>query len=118
MIDDIAANHSIDKGRMLLGGWSGGGWTRVVPLTVFPNERLVHCPLLMHEFLAQRLSDMTVLRVEPVGEGRAIDRTLSWGEAQAGRQTRTPRGPARGSRRRRARVTPTPSSPTSCGAAP
>jgi hypothetical protein len=38
---------------------------RVVPLTLFPNERLVHCPLHMHEFLAQRLSDMTVLRVEP-----------------------------------------------------
>jgi hypothetical protein len=34
-------------------------------LQCFPNERLVHCPLHMHEFLAQRLSDMTVLRVEP-----------------------------------------------------
>ena len=38
---------------------------RVVPLTVFPTERLVHCPLPMHEFLAMRLSDMQVLRVEP-----------------------------------------------------
>jgi hypothetical protein len=38
---------------------------RVVPLTVFPIERLVHCPLPMHEFLSQRLSDMGVLRVEP-----------------------------------------------------
>ncbi|HET9976960.1 MAG TPA: hypothetical protein VFQ20_05960 [Burkholderiaceae bacterium] len=38
---------------------------RVVPLTVFPNERLVHCPLPMHEFLSQRLGDLTVLRVEP-----------------------------------------------------
>jgi len=38
---------------------------RVVPLTVFPNERLVHCPLPMHEFLAQRLGDLAVLRVEP-----------------------------------------------------
>ena len=24
---------------------------RVIPLTVFPNERLAHCPLVMHEFL-------------------------------------------------------------------
>ncbi len=38
---------------------------RVVPLTVFPMERLVHSPLPMHEFLAMRLSDMLVLRVEP-----------------------------------------------------
>jgi hypothetical protein len=38
---------------------------RVVPLTVFPTERLAHCPLPMHEFLAQRLSDLEVLRVEP-----------------------------------------------------
>jgi hypothetical protein len=38
---------------------------RVVPLTVFPMERLVHCPLPLHEFLAMRLSDMVVLRVEP-----------------------------------------------------
>jgi hypothetical protein len=38
---------------------------RVIPLTVFPIERLVHCPLQMQEFLAMRLSDMTVLRVEP-----------------------------------------------------
>ena len=38
---------------------------RVVPLTVFPTERLAHCPLPMHEFLAQRLSDLQVLRVEP-----------------------------------------------------
>ena len=38
---------------------------RVIPLTVFPNERLAHCPLVMHEFLAQRLADLLVLRVEP-----------------------------------------------------
>lgn len=38
---------------------------RVVPLTVFPRERLAHCPLPMHEFLSQRLSDMLVLCVEP-----------------------------------------------------
>lgn len=38
---------------------------RVIPLTVFPIERLVHCPLPMQEFLTMRLSDMVVLRVEP-----------------------------------------------------
>lgn len=38
---------------------------RVVPLTVFPIERLVHTPLPLHEFLAQRLANLVVLRVEP-----------------------------------------------------
>jgi hypothetical protein len=38
---------------------------RVLPLTVFPYERLVHCPMPMAEFLAQPLADMVVLRVEP-----------------------------------------------------
>lgn len=38
---------------------------RVLPLTVFPHERLVHCPMAMSEFLEQPLSDMVVLRVEP-----------------------------------------------------
>jgi hypothetical protein len=38
---------------------------RVLPLTVFPYERLVHCPMQMNEFLEQPLADMVVLRVEP-----------------------------------------------------
>jgi hypothetical protein len=38
---------------------------RVVPLTVFPNERLVHCPVRMELFLAGRLTDLQVLHVEP-----------------------------------------------------
>jgi hypothetical protein len=38
---------------------------RVVPLTVFPYERLVHAPLAMHELLASRLSELQVLQVEP-----------------------------------------------------
>jgi hypothetical protein len=38
---------------------------RVVPLTVFPYERLVHCPLPMHELLAGRLADLQVMQVEP-----------------------------------------------------
>jgi hypothetical protein len=38
---------------------------RVVPLTVFPHERLVHCPLPLEELLTSRLSDLEVLHVEP-----------------------------------------------------
>jgi hypothetical protein len=37
----------------------------VLPLTVFPAERLVHCPLPMVTFLAARLTDLRVLQVEP-----------------------------------------------------
>lgn len=38
---------------------------RVVPLTVFPSEKLVHCPVPMAQFLAGRLTDLRVLHVEP-----------------------------------------------------
>lgn len=38
---------------------------RVVPLTVFPVERLVHCPVPMADFLAAHLTDLQVLHVEP-----------------------------------------------------
>jgi hypothetical protein len=38
---------------------------RVLPLTIFPYERLVHGPMPMAEFLDQALADMIVLRVEP-----------------------------------------------------
>lgn len=38
---------------------------RVVPLTVFPEERLVHCPLLMAQFLSKPLTELRVLHVEP-----------------------------------------------------
>jgi len=37
---------------------------RVVPLTVFPEERLVHCPILMEQLLAQPLG-LRVMHVEP-----------------------------------------------------
>ncbi|HTP74167.1 MAG TPA: hypothetical protein VML58_18295 [Burkholderiaceae bacterium] len=41
-------------------------WTdRVVPLTLFPAERLVHCPVAMPQFLASRLSELQVMQVEP-----------------------------------------------------
>jgi len=39
--------------------------TRVVPLTVFPFERLVHCPVQMEQFLASRLTEVRVMHVEP-----------------------------------------------------
>jgi hypothetical protein len=38
---------------------------RVLPLTVFPHERLVHCPLTLDELLAGKLADLQVLQVEP-----------------------------------------------------
>jgi hypothetical protein len=41
-------------------------WTdRVVPLTLFPAERLVHCPVTMPQFLASRLNELQVMQVEP-----------------------------------------------------
>lgn len=38
---------------------------RVVPLTVFPEERLVHCPLPMSQLLEHPLTDLRVMHVEP-----------------------------------------------------
>ena len=38
---------------------------RVVPLTVFPQERLVHCPLSMAELTERHVPTMRVLQVEP-----------------------------------------------------
>ncbi len=38
---------------------------RVVPLTLFPSERLVHCPVSMPQFLASRLNELQVMQVEP-----------------------------------------------------
>jgi hypothetical protein len=38
---------------------------KVVPLTLFPNERLAHCPVPMSEFLQSRLADLVVMQVEP-----------------------------------------------------
>ena len=39
--------------------------TRVVPLTIFPQERLVHCPVELEGLLALRLAELEVLHVEP-----------------------------------------------------
>lgn len=38
---------------------------RVVPLTVFPMEHLVHCPMAQAQFLALPLGELSVLHVEP-----------------------------------------------------
>ena len=38
---------------------------RVLPLTVFPVEHLVHCPMPIRQFLALPLGDLSVLHVEP-----------------------------------------------------
>jgi hypothetical protein len=38
---------------------------RVVPLTMFPTERQVHCPVPMAQFLASNLTELRVLHVEP-----------------------------------------------------
>jgi len=38
---------------------------RVVPLTVFPQERLVHCPMGMTELVEEHLSRLRVMHAEP-----------------------------------------------------
>ena len=38
---------------------------KVVPLTVFPQERLVHCPVGMATLLESRLAELRVMHVEP-----------------------------------------------------
>jgi hypothetical protein len=38
---------------------------RVVPLTVFPQERLVHCPMDINEFIERHLPHLRVMHVEP-----------------------------------------------------
>ena len=38
---------------------------RVIPLTVYPYERLIHCPVRMDQLLAGRLTDLQVLHIEP-----------------------------------------------------
>ena len=38
---------------------------RVLPLTVFPHERLVHCPMDLNEFIERHLAQVRVMHVEP-----------------------------------------------------
>ncbi len=38
---------------------------RVVPLTVFPQERLVHCPMAIDELLERHLPELRVMHIEP-----------------------------------------------------
>jgi hypothetical protein len=38
---------------------------RVLPLTVFPDVRLVHCPMAMEQLLKQPLTGLRVMHVEP-----------------------------------------------------
>ncbi len=38
---------------------------RVVPLTVFPQERLVHCPMAMEELVDRHLPELRVMHIEP-----------------------------------------------------
>jgi hypothetical protein len=38
---------------------------RVVPLTVFPQERLVHCPMDLSELVERHLSQVRVMHIEP-----------------------------------------------------
>ncbi len=38
---------------------------KVIPLTLFPTERLAHCPVPMNDFLESALSGLAVLHVEP-----------------------------------------------------
>ena len=38
---------------------------RVLPMTVFPHERLVHCPMDMNEFVERYLAEARVMHLEP-----------------------------------------------------
>ena len=38
---------------------------RVLPLTVFPHERLVHCPMEIEEFIERHLAQVRVMHLEP-----------------------------------------------------
>ena len=38
---------------------------KVVPLTVFPQERVVHCPMDLNELIERHLMDLRVMHVEP-----------------------------------------------------
>ncbi|MEP7102483.1 MAG: hypothetical protein ABI781_18370, partial [Burkholderiales bacterium] len=38
---------------------------RVVPLTVFPQERLVHCPMAIDELVERHLPELRVMHIEP-----------------------------------------------------
>ncbi len=38
---------------------------KVIPLTLFPMERLAHCPVPMKDFLSLRLTELQVMHVEP-----------------------------------------------------
>jgi hypothetical protein len=38
---------------------------RVLPLTVFPQQRLVHCPMDLDEFVARHLAEARVMHLEP-----------------------------------------------------
>ncbi len=38
---------------------------RVVPLTVFPQEQLVHCPMQMDELVERHLPELRVMHIEP-----------------------------------------------------
>jgi len=38
---------------------------RVLPLTVFPHERLVHCPMNLNEFVERHVADARVMHLEP-----------------------------------------------------
>lgn len=53
----------VRHGRNLLVHLQDG--PRVVPLTIFPHERLAHCPLPMLQFLETQLTELQVLHVEP-----------------------------------------------------
>ena len=46
---------------------------RVIPVTVFPQERLVHCPLALSLLLAMPLAEMEVLHVQPAPIGAPDD---------------------------------------------
>jgi hypothetical protein len=38
---------------------------RVLPLTVFPHQHVLHCPMSLHEFIDRHLAQVSVMHLEP-----------------------------------------------------
>ena len=63
---------------------------RVVPLTVFAQERLVHCPMAPDELVGKPMLDLKVMHVEPACCNRRARRMRPW-SAPNNRTTRSRR---------------------------
>lgn len=80
LLEVIAATVRHGKSLAIHLGFDG----RVLPLTIFPQQRLAHCPLPPAQWLQQRLDGLVVLHVEPAvrrapdAQAPADDRDDGW----------------------------------------